>query len=60
MLLFGRVPHLRDGLIVDKVGYFRSRENPDTLTSPTPPELTQFHQNLGLIPNCVAKQMPCA
>src|SRR5207302_7215039 len=26
-----RVPHLRDGFIVDKVGHFRGSENPDTL-----------------------------
>jgi hypothetical protein len=30
------VPHLRDGLIVDKVGHFRGSENPDTLTLPIP------------------------
>jgi hypothetical protein len=28
------VPHLRDGLIVAKVGHFRGSENPDT---PNPP-----------------------
>ena len=32
-----RVPHLRDGLIVAKVGNFHGSENPDTLTSPMPP-----------------------
>ncbi len=31
-----RVPHLRDGFIVAKVGYFRGSENPDTLNSPAP------------------------
>jgi hypothetical protein len=30
-----RVPHLRDGLVVAKVGHFRESENPDT------PKLTQ-------------------
>jgi hypothetical protein len=29
-----RVPHLRDGFIVAKVGHFRGSENPDTPTSP--------------------------
>jgi hypothetical protein len=29
-----RVPHLRDGLIVAKVGHFRGSENPDTPNSP--------------------------
>jgi hypothetical protein len=28
------VPHLRDGLIVAKVGHFRGSENLDTLNSP--------------------------
>jgi hypothetical protein len=28
-----RVPHLRDGLIVAKVGHFRGSENPDILRS---------------------------
>ena len=32
-----RMPHLRDGFIVAKVGYFRGSENPDTLNSPIPP-----------------------
>jgi hypothetical protein len=33
-LYTSRVPHLRDGLIVAKVGHFRGSENPDTLNSP--------------------------
>ena len=33
-LYTSRVPHLRDGLIVAKVGHFRGSENPDTLTHP--------------------------
>jgi hypothetical protein len=33
------VPHLRDGLIVAKVGHFCGSENPDTLNSPMPPWL---------------------
>ena len=38
-----RVPHLCDGLIVDKVGHFRGSENPDTLTSRMPLEPNWFN-----------------
>jgi len=34
-----RIPHFRDGFILDKVGHFRGSENPDTLTSP----MQQWH-----------------
>jgi hypothetical protein len=37
------VPHLRDGLIVAKVGNFRGSENPDTLNSPMPLGLKRYH-----------------
>jgi len=36
------VPHLRDGLIVAKVGHFRGSENPDTLNSPMPLGLKRY------------------
>src|SRR5712664_2476333 len=37
-----RVPHLRDSLIVAKVGHFRGSESPDTLNSPMPSGLKRF------------------
>jgi REP element-mobilizing transposase RayT len=36
------VPHLRDSLIVAKVGHFRGSENLDTLNSPMPSGLRRF------------------
>ena len=42
-----RVPHLHDGLIVDKVGHFRGSENPDTLpyaVAPSAPYLNSIKQ----------------
>jgi hypothetical protein len=38
------VPHLRDGFIVAKVGYFRGSENPDTLNSPMPSGLIRLQR----------------
>jgi len=38
------VPHLRDGLIVAKVGHFRGSENPDTLNSPMPSGLKRLQR----------------
>jgi hypothetical protein len=38
------VPHLRDSLIVAKVGHFRGSENPDTLNSPMPSGLKLFQR----------------
>jgi hypothetical protein len=39
-----RVPHLRDGFIVAKVGHFIGSENPDTLNSPTPSGLIRLQR----------------
>ena len=39
-----RVPHLRDGFIVAKVGHFCGSENPDTLNSPMPSGLKRFQR----------------
>jgi hypothetical protein len=38
------LPHLRDGLIVDKVGHFRGSENPDTLNLPMPSGLKRLQR----------------
>ena len=38
------MPHLRDGFIVAKVGYFRGSENPDTLNSPMPSGLIRLQR----------------
>jgi hypothetical protein len=43
----GRVRHLRDGLMVDKVGYFRGSEDPETLNLTVPSGLKRGPQDLG-------------
>ena len=38
------MPHLRDGIIVAKVGHFRGSEDPDTLNLPIPSGLKRFQR----------------
>jgi hypothetical protein len=50
-----RVPHLRDGLILAKVGHFCSSENPDTLNSPMPSGSTKYPRTLPWPPATAPK-----
>jgi hypothetical protein len=57
------VPHLRDGLIVAKVGHFHGSENPDALKLPMLPGARRYIQqvrpkiNLERVENFRARKM---